>query len=297
MIMFFNRILLVLLCVLVFCSGQDSKNIESKKNIESNEYFNEEFYQEKQNMQIYEKRRENAIKDMQYVQERELKHTIKKEKLDKNTLQKGINNAHTKKQEELAAQKVKIGEYNSNLYFGIQVGATFTSVADNTHILPTINIKFGYQDFLGISSRQFGLKIYGDAFIGSNILESFKNDPLLDFVDTTFSATNINAAVIFEVNVSKRIRFGLGAGFGIGYMTYHDAYWDILNGFSSNVSFETYLSFGNRNKIELAYKNFFYHYGNYVTRKLENVVNTPYNILSADFAKPMSLSIGWSYVF
>ncbi|RDU66357.1 hypothetical protein CQA53_03815 [Helicobacter didelphidarum] len=277
---------------------QDSKSKEEEKEkIKQEKLLQEklqETYQKSFNTQL--QRRENITKDMNYVYEREQKHTIKPEKLSIESLQEGINNAQTETQKELAKNKILQSEYKSHFFLGLQLGVTFTSVANNIHSLPTINLKLGFQNFLGIASKQIGLKIYADTFVASNILSSLKNDPFADFVDTTFSATNINAEAIFEAPVAKFLRIGGGIGFGIGYMTYHDNYWDELNGFASNVSLLAYLSIKERHKVELGFKTFFYHYGSYITRKL-SVVETPNTILSAEFARPMSLNIGWTYVF
>lgn len=234
---------------------------------------------------------------MNEVYERENINTVEPKQSSVETLQIGIDDAKNKLERERAIDKVEHSEYKTQLFFGIQIGSTFAAVADNVNILPTLNLKLGFQNFLGIASKQVGLKIYLDTFIASNILSSFKNDPYADFVDSSFSATNINAEVMYEIPVAKNMRFGVGGGFGVGYMTYHDKYWDKLNGFASNVSLLTYLSFYDKHKIELGFKTFFYHYGNYITRKLDVVVQNPSDIYSSDFAKPMSLSLGWVYVF
>lgn len=277
---------------------KDSKtdsNIESKNEDEAQDIT--QMRQQNQKMEIYLKRRNDAIKDMNYVHERELMHTIKPEKLDSKTLQEGASSAKTQKEVESAHQKANFDDFKTHLFLGLHGGVTFSAVASNTHALPTINIKVGFQNFFGASAMQLGVRVYADNYVASNILLSLQNDPLTDFIDTTFTATNMNAELVFEVNVSKRIRFGLGAGFGVGYMTYHDEFWDTLNGFATNAGVITYLTLNNRNKIELGYKLFFYSYGDYITRKLENVVEKPYNLLNSDFAKPMVLSAGWVYVF
>ena len=242
--------------------------------------------------------RMQKVKDsMNEVYERENINTIKPRQLSVETLQIGINDARNKEERKHAIDKVEHSEYKTQLFIGIQIGSTFAAVADNVNVLPTLNLKLGFQNFLGIASKQVGLKIYLDTFIASNILSSLKNDPYADFIDSSFSATNVNAEVMYEVPISHIMRFGVGCGFGVGYMTYHDKYWDKLNGFASNVSLLTYLSFYDRHKIELGFKTFFYHYGSYITRKLEGVVQDPSGLYSSDFAKPMNLSLGWIYVF
>lgn len=276
---------------------KDSKNIESNELNDGSTKDITEIRQKNQKMDIYLQRRENALKDMNYVHERELMHTIKPEKLDSKTLQEGALSAKTQKQVQEAHDKADFDNFKTHLFLGLHGGITFSAVASNVHTLPTINIKVGFQNFFGSLARQYGVRVYADTNVASNILLSLKNDPLADFIDTTFTATNVNAELVFEVNISKRIRFGIGAGFGVGYMTYHDEFWDSLNGFASNAGVITYLTLNNRNKIELGYKLFFYSYGDYVTRKLENVVDKPYNLLNSDFAKPMVLSAGWVYVF
>lgn len=242
--------------------------------------------------------RMQQVKDsINEVYERENINTIEPNQSSLETLQIGINDARNKEDRKHAIDKVEHSEYKTQLFIGIQIGSTFAAVADNVNVLPTINLKLGFQNFLGIASKQVGLKIYLDTFIASNILSSFKNDPYADFIDSSFSATNINAEVMYEIPISHILRFGVGCGFGVGYMTYNDKYWDKLNGFASNVTLLTYLSFYERHKIELGFKTFFYHYGSYVTRKLDGVVQDPSGLYSSDFAKPMNLSLGWVYVF
>lgn len=241
-------------------------------------------------------RQQNAYRDMDYVYEREQKHTVQQEKLSRESLQEGIHDVRNVSEKEEAVDKVKHTEYKSHLFLGLHIGTTFTAVSNNVKVLPTLNLKMGFQNFLGIASKHIGLKIYADSVIASNIFESLNINSLIDFVDTTFTATNINAEVIFEMPISRHLRIGMGGGFGIGYMTYHDIYWDRLNGFASNLQLLAYISWKEKHSFEIGYKTFFYHYGSYVTRTL-NVVNTPHSILSSDFARPMSLSIGWTYVF
>lgn len=250
-----------------------------------------------QDMQIYMQRRDAAIKDMNYVHEREKMNTIMPKKLDSKTLQEGAMSAKTDKEIEAAHKKAEFDEFKTHLFLGIHGGITHTSVADNTHILPTANLKVGFQNFFSALSKQLGVRVYADLFVASNIFLGLENNPLVDFIDTTFIASNANIQAVYEVNISRHLRFGLGAGFGIGYMSYHDEYWDRLNGFASNIGVITYFSINNRHKIEFGYKVFFYAYGDYITRKLTDIVDKPYNILSSDFAKPMSLSAGWVYVF
>ncbi len=238
------------------------------------------------------------VKDsMQEVYEREQMHTIEPKQAPIETLQIGINDAQNQIERKHALDKIERSEYKTQLFFGMQIGSTFAAVADNVNVLPTLNLKLGFQNFLGIASKQVGLKIYLDAFIASNILSSLKNDPYVDFMHSSFSATNVNAEVMYEIPIAHSVRFGIGGGFGIGYMTYNDKYWDRLDGFASNISLLLYFSIYERHKIELGFKTFFYHYGSYITRKLDGVVQNPSELNSGDFAKPMNLGVGWIYVF
>lgn len=234
---------------------------------------------------------------MQSVYEREKMNTIEPRQDSIESLRIGISDAKNSAERKHALEQIERSEYKTQLFFGVQLGSTFAAVADNVNVLPTLNLKLGFQNFLGIASKQVGLKIYFDTFLASNILFSLKNDPYADFIDSTFSATNVNAEVMYELPISQSVRFGVGGGFGVGYMTYHDKYWDKLNGFASNVSLLSYFSFHERHKVEMGFKSFFYHYGSYITRKLDGVVQDPSGLRSYDFAIPMNLSIGWIYVF
>ncbi len=240
---------------------------------------------------------ESIHESMQEVYEREAKNTIKPTQDSIENLQIGVSNVTSIKDKKIVKQRIKNNEYKTQLFAGVQIGSTFTAVSNSVNVLPTINLKIGFQNFLGIAKKQVGLKIYFDSFIASNVLSSLKNNPFTDFIDSSFNAVNLNAEVMYEFPISKYFRFGFSGGYGIGYMTYEDKYWDKLNGFASNISLSTYFSFKEVHKFELVLKSFFYHYGSYVTRKLDNVVQNPHSIYSADFTQPINLSIGWIYVF
>lgn len=279
---------------------KEIKIIESKNNQDKDELKNIIDPIQRQHTKTIQQQIERMQKvqdSMQQTYKRENIDTIKPKHEKIETLQIGIDDAKNKKEIKDSIEKIEYRKNATQLFFGMQIGSTFAAVADNVNILPTINLKLGFQNFLGIASRQVGLKIYFDAFVASNILSSFKNDPYADFIDSSFSATNFNAEVMYEISIQSSLRFGVGCGFGIGYMTYHDKYWDKLNGFASNLSLITYLSFYDRHKIELGFKTFFYHYGSYITRKLDNVVQDPSLLYSSNFAKPISLGLGWIYVF
>ena len=276
---------------------ENNKKNSTQIDRHNTEYFNEIEYKHNSRIKQSIERMQHVKDSMREVYERENMYTIEPKNYSVKELQIGISDAQNKIQKKQATNKQESSEYKTQLFFGIQLGAIFAAVADNVNILPTINLKVGFQNFLGITSKQIGLQIYLDTFIASNILSSLKNDPYADFVASTFNATNINAEIMYELPISHSMKFGFGAGYGVGYMSYNDKYWDKLNGFASNISLLTYISFFDKHKLELGFKAFIYHYGSYVTRKLGGVVQEPNNIFSSDFAKPMNLSLGWVYVF
>ncbi|MDY5185281.1 hypothetical protein [Helicobacter trogontum] len=303
----FSRILLCLIISLNLMYANDAK--ESK--VKQDKHKKDSMQLDKDSTDIFDviedkhtikirhsiERMQHVKDSMREVYERERIYTLEPQNYSVEDLQIGINDAQNKVQREQAKHKLENSEYKTQLFLGVQLGATFAAVADNVNVLPTINLKVGFQNFLGITSKQIGLKIYIDTLIASNILSSLKNDPYADFIASTFNAININAEVMYEFPISNDMKFGIGAGFGIGYMTYNDKYWDKLNGFASNITLLTYISFHEKHKLELGFKTFIYHYGSYITRKLNDVVQNPSNIFSSDFAKPMNLSLGWVYVF
>ncbi len=294
--MYFKKIIICFIASICMTYGNHKdSNINNDSNLQDKIDKFKQRYNTSINISI--ERMEKVKDSIQEVYERENKHTLKLEQNSIENLQIGVNDAKNQKEKEVALQKLNNSEYKTQLFLGLQIGSTFTAVLDNINVLPTINLKIGFQNFLGIASKNIGLKIYFDSFLASNVLSSLKNNPFVDFVDSSFSSTNINAEVMYEMPISSFLRFGFGGGFGVGYMTYKDAYWDKLNGFASNISLLFYFSFKDTHKLEIVAKTFFYHYGSYVTRKLDNVVQNPNNLYSSDFTQPINLSIGWVYVF
>ena len=239
----------------------------------------------------------NEARDLEhrdYVLEREKKNTVRPDKQAKEILQIGLDKASTKDQQELSKEILKSKHDKSHLYLGISAGITFSAVADNKHVLPTITGRIGYQNFLGISSQHIGFRITVDSFIASNIALGISATAFDDFIDTTFSFNGVSAEIVYEVPLSLRWRYAVSGGYGLGYMTYHDEYWDRMNGFSSNVLISSYLSWRDKHKIELGFRTFFYHYGSYIQRRLGSITSL---IQSSNFATPISLVLGWNYVF
>ncbi len=304
--MFFRIFLsLFLLSSLIYADDIKESEVAQDKHAEDSMRLDEDHadmfdeVEDKHNERIKQSidRMQHVKDSIREVYEREKIYTLEPQNYSIEDLQIGISDAQNKAEREQARKKLESSEYKTQLFFGVQLGTTIAAVADNINVLPTLNLKVGFQNFLGISSKQVGLKIYLDTLVASNILSSLKNDPYADFIASTFSATNVNAEVMYEIPISKDMKFGVGTGFGVGYMTYSDKYWDKLNGFASNVALLTYISFYEKHKFELSFKTFIYHYGSYVTRKLEGVAQNPVDIFSSDFAKPMNLSLGWVYVF
>lgn len=238
---------------------------------------------------------ENSMKaHAKYIYEREQKNTQTPQKLSREELQRGFNNAKTQEEIDNSNNIVIRKAYKSHLYLAIQAGVTFSAVDSNINSLPTLSVNVGYQNFLGILSHQLGFRIFVDSLIATNALKSLKTSAFDDFVDTTFSFVGVGTALLYEVPINGRWNYGISAGYGIGYMTYEDLFWDSLNGFSTNISLTNYFSYKERYKIELGFKTFFYHYGIYVQRKLGNITTL---IESSNFARPVSIVMGFHYVF
>lgn len=241
-----------------------------------------------------EEEKNNMKAHAKYIYEREQKNTQKPQKLSREDLQKGFDDAKTQEDIDNSSNAVVRRIYKSHLYGAIQTGVTFSAVDNNIKSLPTLSINVGYQNFLGVLSNQLGFRIFVDSLIATNILESLKTNSFDDFIDTTFSFVGLGVALLYEVPISGRWNYGISAGYGIGYMTYKDLFWDSLNGFSTNISLTNYFSYKEKYKIELGFKTFFYHYGTYIQRKLGNITTL---IESNNFARPICITIGVHYVF
>ncbi|PAF49337.1 hypothetical protein BKH43_06710 [Helicobacter sp. 13S00401-1] len=192
------------------------------------------------------------------------------------------------------ASNVDLGVSKTQVFIGILTGVTLTSVRDNKHTLPNINIKLGYQNFLGAYGNYFGIRVYVDNLYASNLLSRFFELPNLDgFVDTSLNLASINVDLMADIPLSKYVKGGLSAGYGIGYMQYSDEYWDSLKGLSANVNLEASLLLFDRHRISFRIGKIFYYYGSFVTRRL----SVTSDFRQADFASPLNIDLGYSYAF
>ncbi|RDU71971.1 hypothetical protein CQA66_05785 [Helicobacter aurati] len=236
----------------------------------------------------------DLLEHAKYIYQREQKNTIQPQKQSRESLQEGFDDAQDSTQQEISNETLSRKKYKSHLYLGVNGGVTFTAVTNNIQSLPTLSGNVGYQNFLGISTQQLGFRISANSLIASNIFESINVNAFEDFIDTTFSFIGVNAEIVYEVPIAKLWNYGITAGYGFGYMTYHDTFWDMLNGFSTSILASTYVSWREKHKIELSFRTFFYHYGTYIQRKLGNITTL---IESENFARPITIMLGWNYVF
>lgn len=180
----------------------------------------------------------------------------------------------------------------SQVFVSPSIGITYINSRES-FMLPTMDIKMGYQDFLGAYNNNFGLRIYSDILIASNILNSISRSPLdEEFIDSSLSIFSVNTDFSYEISINSMMRFGLGSGFGFGFISYSDEYWDILRGFSSNAIAYIYFLFNSAHKLDVGLRVFFYGLGKYVTRKID-----AQSLIESNFINPTSVMIGYSYVF
>lgn len=228
---------------------------------------------------------QNEIID--YIKLRENINTLEPTNLDEKDFVTGLNK---KPQKDLISILNKSID-KSQVFISPSIGATYIK-SYRPYILPTLNVKIGYQDFIGAYNNDFGLRIYSDILIASNILESIQRNPLdEEFIESSLSIFSINIDSSYELNLSNSVRFGAGFGFGFGFMSYSDEYWDTLRGFSANALLNSYLLFNQSHKIDLGLRVFFYGLGKYITRHVDPLAS------HNNFINPINIMVGYSYVF